>query len=150
MIQTDTVDFGEVFAFSAVDICTREAAVVLKTTLDATAGAAALTEQMVFFGPVELIQRDGGPEFMAAWETVASQHAQRIRTARPYKKNEQAFIESFNRTLRRECLGWLKYRKEQLAELQERVHTFLRFYNTERPHLSLEMSTPAARLSHLR
>ena len=59
-------------------------------------------------------------------------------------------IESFNRTLRKECLGWLKYRKEQLSELQARVNAFLRFYNTERPHLSLEMSTPTDRLSHVR
>lgn len=150
VIQTDTVDFGDVFAFTAVDICTREASVVLEPALDASAGADALHRQMVFFGSVGLLQRDGGPEFMAEWETAASRYAQRIRTARPYKKNEQAFIESFNRTLRKECLGWLKYRREQLPELRERVQQFLRFYNTERPHLSLEMSTPTDRLSHLR
>lgn len=150
VIQADTVDFGEVFAFSSVDICTREAWVVLTTTLDGKAGAAALEEQMRFFGSVALLQRDGGPEFKAEWAETAQRYAQRIRTARPYKKNEQAFIESFNRTLRKECLGWLKYRKAQLPALQEKLHTFLRFYNTERPHLSLQMSTPADRLSHLR
>lgn len=150
VLQTDTVDFGGVFAFTAVDICTREAAVILKPVLNASAGAEALRKQMIFFGSVALLQRDGGPEFMAEWETEAAKHTERIRTARPYKKNEQAFIESFNRTLRKECLGWLKYRKEQLPALQERVDAFLRFYNTERPHLSLGMSTPADRLSHLR
>ena len=34
--------------------------------------------------------------------------------ARPYKKNEQSFIESFNRTVRGGCLGWTKYRAEEL------------------------------------
>lgn len=150
VLQTDTVDFGEVYAFTSVDICTREAWVVLEIALDAPAGAHALEQQMAFFGPVEMIQRDGGSEFMAEWEDAAKEYTNRIRTARPYKKNEQAFIESFNRTLRKECLGWLNYRKGQLSELQARVDTFLHFYNTERPHLSLEMSTPAARLSHLR
>lgn len=150
VIQADTVDFGEIFAFSSVDICTREAWVVLTTSLDARAGAAALEEQMRFFGPVMLLQRDGGPEFKAEWADVAQRYAQRIRTARPYKKNEQAYVESFNRTLRKECLGWLKYRKAQLPALQANLHTFLHFYNTERPHLSLEMSTPTDRLSHLR
>lgn len=150
VLQTDTVDFGEVYAFTSVDICTREAAVVLEAAIDASAGAHALRQQMAFFGHVDLIQRDGGSEFMAEWEMEAGKHTKIIRTARPYKKNEQAFIESFNRTLRKECLGWLKYRKRQLPELQKRVNTFLRFYNTERPHLSLEMSTPADRLSHLR
>lgn len=150
VIQADTVDFGEVYAFTSVDICTREAWVVLTTSLDATAGAAALEEQMRFFGPVALLQRDGGPEFKAEWTETAQRYAQRIRTARPYRKNEQAFIESFNRTLRKECLGWVKYRTDQLPELQEQVNTFLRFYNTERPHLSLGLSTPTDRLSHLR
>lgn len=150
VLQTDTVDFGDVYAFTSVDICTREASVILEDTLDAPAGARALEAQMAFFGPVKMIQRDGGSEFMAEWEDAAKRYTNCIRTARPYKKNEQAFIESFNRTLRKECLGWLKYRRDQLPELQERVNTFLRFYNTERPHLSLELSTPTARLSHLR
>gem|GEM_PF-4538370 len=30
----------------------------------------------------------------------------RPRTGRPYKKNEQAYIESFNRIFRKEYLGW--------------------------------------------
>lgn len=150
VLQTDTVDFGEVYAFTSVDICTREASVVLEIALDAPAGAHALERQMAFFGPVAMIQRDGGSEFMAEWEDAAKEYTNRIRTARPYKKNEQAYIESFNRTLRKECLGWLKYRRDQLPELQERVNTFLRFYNTERPHLSLGMQAPKAVLSHLR
>lgn len=142
VIQTDTVDFGGVFAFTAVDIFTREAAVVLTTTLDAEVGAWALKQHMQYFGHTELLQRDGGPEFMAEWEVVARTFAP-VRTARPYKKNEQAFIEVFNRTLRKECLGWLKYRKEHLPVMQQRLRHFLQFYNTERPHLSLGMKAPA-------
>ncbi len=141
VIQTDTVDFGGVFAFTAVDIFTREAAVVLTTTLDATVGAWALKQHMHYFGHTELIQRDGGPEFMAEWEIAAQQFAP-IRTARPYKKNEQAFIEVFNRTLRKECLGWLKYRREHVPVMQQRLTKFLQFYNTQRPHLSLGMKAP--------
>jgi hypothetical protein len=36
-------------------------------------------------------------------------YAQRHRLARSYRKNEQAFVESFHRTLRKESLGWCKY-----------------------------------------
>lgn len=150
VIQADTVDFGDVFAFSAVDICTRESWVVLTTSLDGTAGARALEEQMAFFGPVAMIQRDGGPEFGGAWEQMAQRYTNRVRTARPYRKNEQAYVEAFNRTLRKECLGWAKYRRKDLPALQERLRTFLTFYNTERPHLSLGMQAPKAVLSHLR
>lgn len=143
VIQTDTVDFGNIFAFTAIDIFTREAAAVLTPKLNSRFGAWALKQQMRYFGETELIQRDGGSEFMAEWEETAHHFAKQIRTARPYKKNEQAFIEVFNRTLRKECLGWLTYRKEQLPALQAEVRRFLTFYNTERPHLSLDMKAPA-------
>lgn len=149
VLQTDTVDFGEIFAFTMEDIFTREAWVVLTTSLDSPVGAWALRQQLAYFGDVPLIQRDGGPEFKDAWETEAREHCTTIRTARPYKKNEQAFIESFNRTLRKECLGWAKYTMKDLPLLQREVRTFLHIYNTERPHLSLDMKAPIEMLSHL-
>lgn len=48
---------------------------------------------------------------------------------RPYKKNEQAFIESFNRTVRKECLGWAHYQPHQLPALQTRVEDFFNRYH---------------------
>lgn len=143
VIQTDTVDFGELFAYTAVDICTREASVVLLPALTGFYGAVALTQQMEYFKHVELIQRDGGHEFKAEWELVVPTFANQVRTSRPYKKNEQAFIESFNRTLRKECLGWGRYTIRDLPRLQQKVQHFLHLYNTERPHLSLGMKAPA-------
>jgi transposase InsO family protein len=150
VIQTDTVDFGELFAYTAVDIYTREACVVILDSLDSTAGAEALRLQFQYFNHADLIQRDGGPEFLKDWEALAPAYCTHIRTSRPYKKNEQAFIESFNRTLRKECLGWIKYKRRDLPEARARVSAFLQFYNTVRPHLSLQMQTPIMQLSHLR
>ena len=56
------------------------------------------------------------------------------RIARPYKKNEPAHSESYNRTLRKECLGWSRYKPgrmkpAQMPMLQERVEAFLQRYN---------------------
>lgn len=149
-VQTDTVDFGRVFAFTSIDTFTKEPCVVLKSKLDSTAGAEALTEQMAFFGHIDSIQRDGGPEFKAHWDALAKQHIPLIRTAKPYKKNEQAFIERFNGILRKECLGYGPYRPEQIPELQKRLDTFMKYYLYERPHLSLGMKTPSEfAMSHL-
>ena len=103
--QTDTILFGDLVAFTSVDIFTREAHVVIKTVLDSTAGSQAIEDQMKYFGFADMIQRDGGPELKLHWEETAKHHCHRIRTARPYCKNEQSFIESFNRALRKECLG---------------------------------------------
>lgn len=142
VIQTDTVDFGELFAFTAVDICTREAWVVVQSSLDSTSGADALKQHFAYFNFTDLLQRDGGPEFKASWSKTAKQFCNRVRTARPYRKNEQSYIESFNRTLRKECLGWYKYKKSDLYRVRSKVLQFLDFYNNHRPHLSLNLATP--------
>lgn len=108
VVQHDTVDFGGLFAFTSIDTFTRESQVVVRPGLEAKDGVVALDAQMAYFGFTTILQRDGGSEFKAEWTARAQRYCQRVRTARPYKKNEQAFIESFNRTLRKECLGWGK------------------------------------------
>lgn len=150
VIQYDTVDFGELFAFTSIDIYSREAQVVMEIGLEARDGADALKKQMAYYQFSEMMQRDGGHEFKAEWNQRARNYCNRIRTARPYKKNEQSYIESFNRTLRKECLGWVKYKKGDLRAVQQKVNEFLDFYNNRRPHLSLNLQSPKEYLSHLR
>lgn len=144
VIQMDTVLFGDVFAFTAVDIYSRECDVLLRPALKAVDGKAFLDYCMPrrFNSFVEVIQTDGGSEFEAEFaETVASYSA-RHRIARPYKKNEQSYIESFNRSLRKECLGWQKYKAEEIPELTILLEEWLRYYHYERPHISLGMKPP--------
>lgn len=150
VVQADTVDFGAVYAFTSIDIFTKEPVVVLKASLDAASGAEALKDQLAFFGPIESIQRDGGSEFKAEWNVLARKMVPRVRTAKPYRKNEQAFIERFNGILRKECLGYGPYRPSQIPELQKRLDAFMDYYLNERPHLSLNMQTPREfAMSHL-
>jgi transposase InsO family protein len=133
----DTGVFGDVLAFTGVDIFyTKEADVVLQTGLTSEQGAMFLRTAMTrrFTGPVQIIQTDGGPEFKGAFAPLVHQYGTRHRVARPYKKNEQAYIESFNRTLRKECLGWASYRIEALPALQNEVRAFLNRYHSHRPH----------------
>lgn len=151
VLQTDTVDFGGLFAFTCIDTYTKQASVIIKTRLTAQAGKEALQQQLGYFKHIEHIQRDGGSEFKKEWQEYASRHIPSIRTARPYKKNEQAFIERFNGILRKECLGYVKYKKTDLDYVQTRVNEFLDYYHNKRPHLSLNMKTPTefASMSHL-
>jgi transposase InsO family protein len=143
VVQTDTVDFGDIFAFTAIDTFTKEACVVMKQELTSQAGKAALEEQLKQFKHIDHIQRDGGSEFKLHWQDFAIKHIPSIRTAKPYKKNEQAFIERFNGILRKESLGYLKYETKDLQKVQQKVDDFLIYYHTKRPHLSLGMKTPA-------
>lgn len=152
VIQADTVDFGKVSAYTYIDTYTREAHVDLETGLEAEDGYASMQSAKKIFKEVRLLQTDGGPEFKGIYAKNIKEIAQEHRVSRPYKKNEQSFIESFNRTLRKECLGWRKYEVKELPKMIEAVHKFLVYYHNERPHLGLGMHTPkekAAILSHL-
>jgi transposase len=144
VIQMDTVAFGGVFAFTGIDIYTKEAEVLLRPALTSEDGAAFLQTAMTrrFTGHVAVLQTDGGPEFKGTFAQQARAYCDRHRIARPYKKNEQAYIESFNRTLRKECLGWGTYRAEDLPRLIPEVHTFLDRYHYHRPHLGLSPLRP--------
>lgn len=150
VIQTDTVDFGGIYAFTSIDTYTKEVSVILKPTLTAKAGQQALRVQLAAFGRIGHIQRDGGSEFKKEWQQYATKHIPSIRTARPYKKNEQAFIERFNGILRKECLGYAKYKKRDLSKIQKKVNDYLHYYHTKRPHLSLNMLTPHEFLAQCR
>ena len=98
-----------------------------------------------FGGHVYLVQTDGGPEFKSEFTDNVHNFCERHRVARPYRKNEQSFIESFNRSVRKECLGWDKYHLEQLEECQDMAETFLKRYHYHRPHMGLGMIPPLAK-----
>lgn len=144
VVQMDTVHFGQVFAFTAIDIFSKESAVLLRPTLEAEDAQAFLHACMPtrFNGFVDLIQTDGGPEFKGRFLQDVALYCASHRIARPYKKNEQSFVESFNRSLRRECLGWAKYRPAQIQQLTQEVEDWLYYYHFQRPHLGLGMRPP--------
>jgi transposase len=144
VIQMDSLDYGELFAFTAVDIYTREADVLIAPELTAKYGYQFLLQSMRrrFNNFVHLIQTDGGPEFKEDFKKNVTSFCNRHRIARPYRKNEQSYIESFNRSFRKECLGWAKYKHYQLSYCQEMVESFLKRYHYHRPHMGIGMKPP--------
>lgn len=142
IIQMDTIDFGQVFAFTAIDIYTREGQVVLQPGISAAHGRAALETLLSYFGHCQVIQTDGGAEFEAEFAELVPTYAAQHRIARPYKKNEQAFIECFNRTVRKECLGWVKYPSAHIPSLQSDVLSWLTYYHFVRPSMAFSPMRP--------
>ena len=144
VIQMDTVDFGGLFAFTGIDCFTRETDILLAPALTSSFGYQFLNQSMTrrFDGHVNLLQNDGGPEFKDEFTDHVLEYCDRHRISRPYKKNEQAFIESFNRTLRKECLGWQKYNPDQIIACTQMVESFLERYHYHRPHMGLGMKPP--------
>lgn len=147
VIQMDTVDFGGIFAFTAVDIYSREVDVLLRPSLTSQDGVIFLDTAMNrrFNSHSDLIQSDGGSEFKDKFREKVYQYTDRFRVSAPYKKNEQSYIESFNRSLRKECLGWSKYTPPQIPYLTQVVETFLDRYHYHRPHIGLGMRSPLKR-----
>lgn len=143
VVEHDTVDFGELFAFTSIDIFTKEPSVVMATNLLSQTGVDCFKIQRECFGQVQLHQSDEGPEFKGMFVETVTSNGAKHRYSRPYKKNDQAHIENFNRSLRKECLGWGKYKKKDLAAAQNRVDRYLEHWLTERWHMGLPgMQTP--------
>lgn len=144
VVQHDTVDFGELFAYTSIDIFTKEPMVIIADNLLSETGVAAFKQQRAHYGSVALHQSDEGPEFKGRFVATVHAAGAEHRYARPYKKNDQAYIENFNRSLRKECLGWGKYKREDKARVQARVNAYLRHFIHERWHMGLpNMVTPA-------
>lgn len=143
VIQMDSVDFGEVFAFTGMDIFAKDVAVKLYPALTSSEGKDFLiTSFETRFKHTELLQADGGSEFKDKFRQVVFRYADRYRVSRPYKKNEQSYIESFNRSLRKECLGWGKYKPREIPNLEKELREYLTYYHIKRPHMSLDLRTP--------
>lgn len=144
VIQMDSVDFGDVFAFTGVDIFSREADVMLAPALTAHFGYFFLKQAMQrrFHNFAETIQTDGGSEFKEEFKKHVLEYTNRHRVAHPYRKNEQSYIESFNRTLRKECLGWGNFRVKEIPILTKELEQYLLYYHQKRPHISLGMRPP--------
>ncbi len=142
VLQMDTIDLGDVYAFTAIDSYTREGQVVLRPGLTSQDGKAALEQFMAYFGHSQLIQTDGGSEFEGHFRQALPDYAEQHRVSRPYRKNEQAQIERFNLTVRHECLGWQNYRPSQIPELQARTAQWLDYYHYVRHSMAFAPMQP--------
>jgi Integrase core domain len=80
-----------------------------------------------------VIRVDQGTEFVSRdLDLWAYQRGVTIDFSRPGKPTDNAFIEAFNGRFRAECLNahWFL----SLADAQEKVENWRRYYNEERPH----------------
>ena len=81
-------------------------------------------------------QADNGPEFVSlALDKWAYENGVTLDFSRPGKPTDNPFIESFNGSLRDECLNtnWFL----SLEDAQEKIETWRQDYNHFRPHSSL-------------
>ena len=84
---------------------------------------------------------DNGSEFSGRLlDLWAYHHGVRLDFSRPGKPTDNCFIETFNGSLRDECLNvhWF----ESLEDAKEKIEGWRRDYNESRPHQALKELTP--------
>lgn len=94
-------------------------------------------------GPLpKSIRVDNGTEFTSkALDAWAYWNHVELDFSRPGKPADNAYAESFNATVRRECLSQHWFR--DFSEVKTTIARWKEEYNNERPHSSLGLETPA-------
>lgn len=89
--------------------------------------------------PIRTIQSDHGSEFAKHFTKGCTATGIIHRHIHVRSPNENGHLERFNRTIQEECL---RRTARSLRNWQREVPEYLRYYNTERPHMGINMQTP--------
>lgn len=89
--------------------------------------------------PFKVVQTDNGSEFDSCFETLLNENGMAQRRIRLGKKNDNAHIERFNRTIQDEALG----RYPNPNTINKKLTDYLDFYNNDRLHSGIQYRTPA-------
>jgi len=140
---SDQLQSGTRFrALTTIDVYTRECiAIEVGQSLKGTDVVRVLSRLKQQRGLPRTLICDNGSEFAShAMDLWAYQNGVQIDFSRPGKPTDNAFVESFNGTLREECLNahWFT----TLAEARALILAWRQEYNESRPHRSLGERTP--------
>jgi putative transposase len=127
---------------TVMDEFTREGlAIEVSTSLPAARVVAVLERLVARHGTPQFIRSDNGPEFIAlALRGWLAQHQTRTLYIDPGCPWQNGYGESFNGTVRDECLNM--YAFHTVAEARIVLAAYRRQSNEERPHSSLGYRTP--------
>ena len=130
-------------ALTILDIFTRESlAIEVGQRLKGEDVVGALNQIRQKRGTPKLLFCDNGSEFTSQMMDLwAYDNQVQIDFSRPGKPTDNAYVESFNGTLRAECLDvhWFA----TLTEAKQVIEDWRREYNESRPHRSLGERTPS-------
>lgn len=128
--------------FAVVDDYSRESlSLEVDTSIGGWRVARVLDRIVAERGRPDYIRCENGPEFTGqALDEWAYRNGVKIDFIEPGKPTQNAFIESFNSILRRECLNdhWFT----SLMGARDIIEEWRREYNNHRPHGSLKDLTP--------
>ena len=140
----DQLSNGQSFrALTIIDIYSREAlAIEVDQRLRGEHVVMALNRLVQQRGALRYLLADNGAEFTSqVVDLWAYHHGVRIDFSRRGKPTDNAFIETFNGTLRDECLNlhWF----DDIAQARVLIEAWRQDYNESRPHMALGNLPPA-------
>jgi len=141
--MSDSLFCGRRFrTFNVVDDFNREAlAIEVDLNLPSPRIIRVLDRVAAWRGYPSKIRMDNGPEFISlAIADWADDHGIDLEFIQPGKPTQKSYVERFNRTYRNEVLNMYVFKT--LNEVRELTDNWIREYNEERPHDSLEDLTP--------
>ncbi|MBQ2695154.1 transposase family protein [Candidatus Saccharibacteria bacterium] len=109
-----------------------------------------ILEAEQYFGfKFKMVQSDNGLEFSNYFSDRLEKRGIKIRHTRLGRPNDNAHIERFNRTLQEECTGNYYLESESLKKMDDKILSYIDFYNYHRVHLSISYRTPSQMLQRL-
>jgi putative transposase len=141
-VSDQLVDGRRIRALTIVDVFSREAlAIEVGQRMRAENVVEVCNRLVAQRGKPKRVFVDNGSEFSGRmFDLWAYHHGVRIDFSRPGKPTDNCFIETFNGSLRDECLNvhWF----ETLEEAKARIEAWRKDYNESRPHQALREQTP--------
>jgi putative transposase len=141
--MSDALSNGRAFrTLNVIDDFNREALwIEVDTSLPAERVVRVLEKLLDWRGKPTHIRLDNGPELISQrLESWAQENHIELLHSQPGKPAQNAYIERFNRTYREEVLD--AYLFDDLQEVRSITETWLKDYNTIRPHEALQGVSP--------
>ena len=148
LVQTDTVHYvnplnhSKMYIYTVIDLYTRMAYARISPNLTEKGATKTILEAQKFMGfSFKMVQSDNGAEFQTHFQGWLNGKGIKTRHSRVRHPNDDAHIERFNRTLRKECIGHYNPNKK-IDFIERKLNRFISYYNYDRIHLGIGLKTP--------
>ena len=138
------------YIYTVIDLYTRMAYARVYKELKPINSLNTIEEAKQYLGfKFKVVQSDNGLEFSNYFSDRLEKRGIKIRHTRLGRPNDNAHIERFNRTLQEECTGNYYLESESLKKLDDKILSYIDYYNYHRIHLGISYRTPSQMLHRL-
>ena len=148
LVQVDTVHYvnpinhTKLYIYTVIDLYSRMAYANVSCNLREKDAATAIFEAENYMDiKFKMVQSDNGAEFQNHFQQRLNYKGIHTRHSRVRHPNDDAHIERFNRTLRKECIGQYNPNKK-IDYINYKLRRYINYYNYDRIHLGLSLKTP--------